>query len=155
MKKLGRVKKEDLFTLEPGEKEYDLPPQMVEEFKKISPSDGVEAMNLIHELSGRFGDRTYQMVKKVAEKTGINFPHLFQSYVEFLLILKMGVEKYRVKETTLRRVVVEIPSCTLSGKWCKECERAMKRAGEISGVEVSLEKETKDGICLLRFSCLT
>lgn len=151
MKKLGMVKKKDLLKLEEKKKEYDIPPQMVEEFRKTFPTDGIKAMELIHQLSERFGDRTFEMVKRVSEKTGINFPHLFQSYVEFLLILAMGVEKYRMKESTTRRLFIDVPSCPLYEKWCEECEKALKKAEEFCKIQTKLTLQKSSQKCSLIF----
>ncbi len=151
MKDIGRVKPEELFKIDGRKKEYDIPPQMVEEFKKNFSGDGIKAVELIKELAGKYGDRTFEMVKKVAEKTGINFPHLFQSYVEFLLILAIGVEKYKVKETTTRRLFMEIPLCPLYGRWCPECERALKKIDEISKVKTKLSIQNNPEKCSLIF----
>jgi len=153
MKELGRVKPEELFKLEGGKKEYDIPPEMVEEFRKNFSGDGAKGMELIHSLSERYGDRTFEMVKKVAEKTGINFPHLFQSYVEFLIILAIGVEKYRVKESTRKRLFIEVPSCPLHNKWCSECERALRKIDEISRVQTKLLRQSSPEKCSLIFEC--
>ena len=153
MKKAGRVKPEELFKLEAGKKEYDIPPEMVEEFRKNFPGDGVKGMELIHSLAEKYGDRTFEMVKKVAEKTGINFPHLFQSYVEFLLILAIGVEKYKVKESTTKRLFMEIPSCPLHNKWCSECEKALKKIDDLSKVHTNLIRQSTPEKCSLIFEC--
>lgn len=147
MKNPGKVKKEELFTLEDGEKEYDISPQMIEEFRKISPEGGIETMNLIYELINNFRERTFYMVKKVAQKTGIKFPHLLQAYIELLFILKMGIEKYKIKESTRNRIITQLPSCPLYERWCGECEKALKRAGEICELDILIKNEKDEKMC--------
>ncbi len=155
MKKgLGSVKKEDLIKLEEGEKLYDIPKEMVEEYDKFSPKNGRGAIDKIFELAERYENRTFEMVKRVAKKTGINFPHLFQSYVEFFLNIALKAESYNVKESTTKALRIEVYGCPFYGKWCDECQNAFYRINEICNTKALFSREIKDGTCILKFQNL-
>lgn len=148
MKKIGRVNKEDLFIFDGKEKEYDIHPEMVRLIRENLKDSGKEIMEDIIDASQKYEERTLQLIKEVAKRTGIRFPHLLQSYVEFFLNIAVGAEYYNVKESTLRRIRIEIPVCPKEGRWCNICRDAVEHASYRLSIPAKIEFKRKDSMCI-------
>jgi hypothetical protein len=126
---------------------------------------GKELMKLTIELAdSRFIDRTGEMVERVAEQTGISFPHRFERYVELAILASRPTDRWNITKATTRELVVQISSCTLNKAIaeaglalpCKAMclasfEVAAARTGDKLNMEMS-KTVTKDGICEFTFS---
>lgn len=153
-KDIGRVKKGELFVFDGKEKEYDIPPEMVKLIRDNLKSSGKEIMNDIMDASNKCAERTFHLVKEVAKKTGIKFPHLLQAYLEFFLNIALGVEYYSVKESTRRSIRIEIPECPKKEKWCDVCKDAIMFASDKLNMSTKVRFSKKDSICIVQIENL-
>ena len=49
---------------------------------------------------GKYLDRTGEMIEKVAQQTGISFPHRFQRYVELSIIASRPLDRWNIAKAT-------------------------------------------------------
>lgn len=126
---------------------------------------GKELMKLTIELAdSKFIDRTGEMLERVAEQTGISFPHRFERYVELSILASRPTDRWNITKATTRELVLQVSSCTLNKAMaeaglalpCKAMclasfEVAAARTGDKLNMEMS-KTVTKDGICEFTFS---
>ena len=135
------------------------PKKVAEEFDRL----GREVMASTIELAdGKYLDRTGEVVKKVAEQTGIHFPHRIQRYVELSIIGPRPLDRWNVAVSTVDELRMQVFSCSLAkaleeagvsteGTPCREfCLAGFQVAAEECGLKVkaALEKSlAKDSVC--------
>ena len=126
---------------------------------------GKELMKLTIELAdSKFIDRTGEMVERVAEQTGISFPHRFERYVELAILASRPTDRWNITKATTMELVLQVSSCTMNkviaeaglALPCKAMclasfEVAAARTGDKLNMEMS-KTVTKDGICEFTFS---
>ena len=126
---------------------------------------GKELMKLTIELAdSKFIDRTGEMVERVAEQTGISFPHRFERYVELAILASRPTDRWNIIKATTRELVLQVSSCTLNKAIaeaglalpCKAmCLASFEVAAARTGDKLNMEMSktiTKDGICEFTFS---
>jgi hypothetical protein len=126
---------------------------------------GKELMKLTIELAdSKFTDRTGEMVERVAEQTGISFPHRFERYVELAILASRPTDRWNIIKATTRELVLQVSSCTLNKAIaeaglalpCKAmCLASFEVAAARTGDKLNMEMSktiTKDGICEFTFS---
>ena len=126
---------------------------------------GKELMKLTIELAdSRFIDRTGEMVERVAEQTGVSFPHRFERYVELAILASRPTDRWNITKATTRELVLQVSSCTLNKAMAKDglalpckamCLASFEVAAARTGDKLNMEMSkaiTKDGICEFTFS---
>ena len=126
---------------------------------------GKKLMKLTIELAdSKFTDRTGEMVERVAEQTGISFPHRFERYVELAILASRPTDRWNITEATTMELVLQVSSCTLNkviaeaglALPCKAmCLASFEVAAARTGDKLNMEMNktvTKDGICEFTFS---
>ena len=126
---------------------------------------GKELMKLTIELAdSKFIDRTGEMLERVAEQTGISFPHRFERYVELSILASRPTDRWNITKATTRELVLQVSSCTLNKAMaeaelalpCKAmCLASFEVAAARTGDKLNMEMNktvTKDGICEFTFS---
>jgi hypothetical protein len=124
---------------------------------------GREVMASTIELAdGKYLDRTGEMIEKVAEQTGIHFPHRLQRYVELSIIGPRPLDRWNVAVSTIGELRMQVFSCSLlkalqdagvptEGTPCREfCLASFRVAVEKCGLETqaTLEKSlAEDSVC--------
>ncbi|WP_088188232.1 hypothetical protein [Desulfosporosinus sp. FKA] len=112
---------------------YDMPKELIYNVNKEFPLEnmlkqvtdaGEESLSiqgrkfmtiLIREAdSERFRDRTAEMIEKVAQQTGIRFPHVFERYIELGILALRPRDAWTVTEATTRTLKVRSYNCSLS-----------------------------------------
>jgi hypothetical protein len=135
------------------------PKKAAEELRRL----GKEVMaSTIELVDGKYMDRTGEMVEKVAEQTGIQFPHRLQRYVELSVIGPRPLDRWNVAVSTTSELRMQVFSCALlkalqdagvpiEGMPCREfCLAGFQVAADKCGLEVqsTLEKSlVKDKVC--------
>jgi len=133
--------------------------EAAEEFRRF----GREVMASTIELAdGKYLDRTGEMIEKVAEQTGIHFPHRLQRYVELCIIGPRPLDRWNVAVSTIGELRMQVFSCSLlkalqdagvptEGMPCREfCLASFRVAAEKCGLEIqtTLEKSlAEDSVC--------
>ena len=126
---------------------------------------GKELMKLTIELAdSKFTDRTGEMVERVAEQTGISFPHRFERYVELAILASRPTDRWNIIKATTRELVLQVSSCTLNKAIAEEglalpckamCLASFEVAAARTGDKLNMEMSktvTKDGVCEFTFS---
>ncbi|HBW34938.1 hypothetical protein [Desulfosporosinus sp. BICA1-9] len=163
---------------------YDLPKELIytviQEFplKSLFSTDGETTEDFLAEQGRRFmsilireadsetfRDRTADMIERVAQQTGIRFPHVFQRYVELGILTLRPRDAWTVTEATTNALKVRSFNCSL-GKMCAEkginnchtfCLAANEVAAERAGTNLHMDY-SKDfdgsGLCELSFRLL-
>jgi hypothetical protein len=142
---------EDLFNLEGDVSEDFLTEQ------------GKAFMNLLIKKadSETYRDRTADMIERVAQQTGIRFPHVFERYVELGILALRPRDAWTVTEATTRALIVRSFNCSL-GKMSVEkginncdkfCLSANQVAAEKAGIRLHMtcKKADGSGLCELVF----
>jgi hypothetical protein len=135
------------------------PEEAAEEFRRL----GREVMASTIELAdGKYLDRTGEMIEKVAEQTGIHFPHRLQRYVELSIIGPRPLDRWNVAVSTIGELRMQVFSCSLlkalqdagvptEGTPCRElCLAGLRAAAEKCGLKVQtiMEKSlAEDSVC--------
>jgi len=135
------------------------PDQAAEEFRRL----GREVMASTIELAdGKYLDRTGEMIEKVAEQTGIHFPHRLQRYVELFIVGPRPLDRWNVAVSTIGELRMQVFSCSLlkalqeagvptEGTPCREfCLASFRVAADKCGLEVQVAVEkslAQDGVC--------
>ncbi|KGK90891.1 hypothetical protein DP73_06485 [Desulfosporosinus sp. HMP52] len=112
--------------------------------------------------SEAFRDRTADMIERVAEQTGIRFPHVFERYVEHAIIVLRPRDAWTVTEATTKQLKVRSFNCSLGKKFAEKgisncqsfCFAAYQAAAEKVGVPVFMtcNNDANDsGLCELAF----
>ncbi|MGC7872936.1 hypothetical protein ACPUYX_15595 [Desulfosporosinus sp. SYSU MS00001] len=121
-------------------------------------SQGTKFMTiLIKEAdSERFQDRTAAMIEKVAQQTGIRFPHVFERYIELGILTLRPRDAWTVTEATTRTLNVRSYDCSLSKLLAEKgvkncgmfCLAASKTAAEKTGITLDITCTNDNmGIC--------
>lgn len=125
---------------------------------------GKKFMNiLIREADSEpFRDRTASMIERVAQQTGIRFPHVFERYVELGILTLRPRDAWTVTEATTKSLKVRSYNCSL-GKMCIEkginncqifCLAANEVAAKKAETKVNMthsKDESGSGLCELTF----
>jgi hypothetical protein len=135
------------------------PKEAAEEFRRL----GREVMASTIELAdGKYLDRTGEMIEKVAEQTGIQFPHRLQRYVELSIIGPRPLDRWNVAVSTILELRMQVFSCSLlkalqdagvptEGTPCREfCLAGFRVAADKCGLEIQtiMEKSlAEDSVC--------
>jgi len=131
---------------------------------------GEDLMEATIELAdGKYPDRAGEVLERVARQTGISFPHRFQRYVELSIIGSRPLDRWNIRKSTTRELVVQVFSCTLQREAqeagldgqtlpCQElCLASFGRAAEKTGdtLETHVVKRLPgDDACEFSFVCL-
>jgi hypothetical protein len=135
------------------------PEEAAGEFRRL----GREVMASTIELAdGKYLDRTGEMIEKVAEQTGIHFPHRLQRYVELSIIGPRPLDRWNVAVSTVGELRMQVFSCSLlkalqdagvatEGTPCRElCLAGFRAAAERCGLKIQtiMEKSlAEDSVC--------
>jgi len=135
------------------------PKEAAAEFRRL----GREVMASTIELAdGKYLDRTGEMIEKVAEQTGIHFPHRLQRYVELSIVGPRPLDRWNVAVSTLVQLRMQVFSCALlkalqdagvptEGTPCREfCLAGFQAAAEKCGLKVQMVLEKSlpgDSVC--------
>jgi len=117
---------------------------------------------------GKYLDRTGEMIEKVAQKTGISFPHRLQRYVELSIIGYRPLDRWSISKSTTKELRLQLFACAVQrelqeagiefqGMPCRAlCLASFQAAAEKTGdnPRVELEKTLpQDGVCEFAFLC--
>jgi len=117
---------------------------------------------------GKYLDRTGEMIEKVAQHTGISFPHRFERYVELSLIGYRPLDRWNIAKSTTKELRLQLFACAVQkelkeagiefqGLPCKAlCMASFKAAADKTGDDVRMEMEKtlpQDNVCEFAFFC--
>lgn len=117
---------------------------------------------------GRYLDRTGEMIEKVAQQTGISFPHRFERYVELSLIGYRPLDRWNIAKATTKELRLQLFACAVQkelkeagiefqGMPCKAlCLASFKAAAGKTGDDLRMELEKtlpQDNVCEFAFFC--
>jgi hypothetical protein len=135
------------------------PDQAAEEFRRL----GREVMaSTIALADGKYLDRTGEMIEKVAEQTGIHFPHRLQRYVELSIVGPRPLDRWNVAVSTIGELRMQVFSCSLlkalqeagvptEGTPCREfCLASFRVAADKCGLAIQAAQEKSlvgDSVC--------
>lgn len=117
---------------------------------------------------GKYLDRTGEMIEKVAQHTGISFPHRFERYVELSLIAYRPLDRWNIAKATTKELRLQLFACAVQkelkeagiefqGLPCKAlCMASFKAAAGKTGDDVRMELEKTlphDNVCEFAFFC--
>jgi len=117
---------------------------------------------------GRYLDRTGEMIEKVAQQTGISFPHRFERYVELSLIGYRPLDRWNIAKATTKELRLQLFVCAVQkelkeagiefqGMPCKAlCLASFKAAAGKTGDDLRVELEKtlpQDNVCEFAFFC--
>lgn len=156
---------------------YDLPKELIISVNKEFPLDrlfnpegetsdefmakqGREFMSLLisEADSEAFLDRTGEMIEKVAQQTGIRFPHVFERYIELGILTLRPRDAWTVTEATTRALKVRSFNCSLGKLFAEKgldnchvfCQAANEVAAERAGTKLLMtfsKNGDGNGIC--------
>ncbi len=128
---------------------------------------GESLMEATIELAdGKYLDRAGEVIEKVAEQTGISFPHRFERYVELSVIGSRPVDRWNITKATTKELTLEVFSCSVlremqeaglepDGYLCHSfCLSSFQAAARKTGdkVEMTVAKSLpQDGVCQFSF----
>ncbi|AFM40100.1 hypothetical protein Desaci_1061 [Desulfosporosinus acidiphilus SJ4] len=102
--------------------------------------------------SDTYKDRTAEMIEKVAQQTGIRFPHVFERYIELGILTLRPRDAWTVTEATTRTLKVRSYNCSLSKRFAEKginnCEIFCLAAAKTAAKKVEMTLEItcgKDG----------
>jgi len=119
-------------------------------------------------VDGKYLDRTGEMIEKVAQQTGISFPHRFQRYVELSIIASRPLDRWNIAKATTKELRLQLLACAvqrelqeagieLQGMPCKAlCMASFKAAAGKTGDDLRMELEKtlpQDNVCEFAFFC--
>jgi len=127
---------------------------------------GREVMELTIELAdGKYLDRTGEMVERVAQLTGISFPHRLQRYVELFILGLRPTDRWNITKSTTKELVLQVTTCSvqkaleevgIKGLPCRGfCFAGFDAAAKKSGDNIKTEMPMTlpaDGKCEFRIS---
>lgn len=161
--------------------EYDLPKELIYAVMKEFPIErlfsaevemnddflaeqGRAFMNLlIREAdSDAYRDRTGEMIEKVAQQTGIRFPHVFERYVELGILALRPRDAWNVTEATTRALKVRNYNCSVGRMFTEKglsnchvfCLAANGVAAEKAGTPLNMtcsKAPDNSGLCEFEF----
>jgi len=117
---------------------------------------------------GKYLDRTGEMIEKVAQRTGISFPHRFERYVELSIIGSRPLDRWNITKATTKELRLQLFACAIqrelkeagiefAGMACKAlCMASFRAAAEKTGdnLRIDLEKTLpQDNVCQFAFFC--
>jgi hypothetical protein len=117
---------------------------------------------------GKYLDRTGEMIEKVAQQTGISFPHRFQRYVELSIIGSRPLDRWNIAKATTKELRLQLFACAvqrelkeagieLQGMPCKAlCMASFRAAAEKTGDNLRMELEKtlpQESVCEFAFFC--
>ncbi|MBE0416015.1 MAG: hypothetical protein IBX36_05715 [Dehalococcoidia bacterium] len=134
--------------------------------QQVLESFGKGLMKLTIELAdGKYSDRTGEMVERVAQQTGISFPHRFERYVELSILASRPTDRWNIAKATTKDLVLQVSSCTLRKLMdeagfkdlpCKAmCLASFETAATKTGDKLNIEiRKTlpRNGMCEFLFS---
>lgn len=115
---------------------------------------------------GKYRDRAGEVIEKVAQQTGISFPHRLQRYVELSILGSRPLDRWNIAKSTTKELVFQVFSCSVlremqeagldaSGLPCRIlCLASFQAAAQKTGdrVEIDLVKSLpQDGSCEFSF----
>jgi hypothetical protein len=139
--------------------------------KKAFTEFGRQVMASTIELAdGKYIDRTGEIIEKVAEQTGISFPHRVERYVELALIGSRPLDRWNIAKATTRELCLQVFGCAVQrqmaeknlqydGMPCKALcltmfDEAARKTGD--AVNVKMDKTIPDdGVCQFSASLAT
>jgi len=161
--------------------EYDLPKELIYAVTKEFPIErlfsseveindsflaeqGRTFMNfLISEAdSDTYRDRTGEMIEKVAQQTGIRFPHVFERYVELGILTLRPRDAWNVTGATTKALKIRNYSCSLGKLFAEKglnnchvfCLAANGVAAEKVGITLNMtcsKAADESGVCEFEF----
>ena len=114
----------------------------------------------------KYLDRAGEMIEKVAQQTGISFPHRLERYVELSIIGSRPLDRWNVTKATTKELTLEVFSCSVlremqeaglepEGGLCQAlCLASFQAAARKTGdkVDMSVAKSLpQDGVCQFSF----
>ena len=109
-----------------------------------------------------------EMIEKVAQHTGISFPHRFERYVELSLIAYRPLDRWNIAKATTKELRLQLFACAVQkelkeagiefqGLPCKAlCMASFKAAADKTGDDVRMELDKtlpQDNVCEFAFFC--
>ncbi len=129
---------------------------------------GRRLMELTIELvDGKYIDRTGEVVEKVAQRTGVSFPHRFERYVELAILASRPTDRWNIARATTKELVLQVSGCALSAAMAEAglslpceamCFGSFEAAAARTGDRLNMERARalpKDGMCEFVFSLRT
>ena len=119
-------------------------------------------------VDGKYLDRTGEMIEKVAQQTGISFPHRFQRYVELAIIASRPLDRWNIAKATTKELRLQLFACAVQrelqaagiefqGMPCKAlCMASFRAAADNTGDNLRMELEKtlpQDSVCEFAFLC--
>lgn len=89
---------------------------------------GEKGMEAVIAAVKNSGDRTWEMMTKVSQQTGIVFPHHVQYLVESYLLATRSSLQCTVGESTMRSLRIHVEGCPCAGKEGVSCEGICRAA---------------------------
>lgn len=117
---------------------------------------------------GKYLDRTGEMIEKVAQQTGISFPHRFERYVELSLIGYRPLDRWNIAKATTKELRLQLFACAVQkelkeagiefqGMPCKAlCMASFEAAAGKTGEDLRMELAKTlphDNVCEFAFFC--
>jgi len=128
---------------------------------------GQDLMEATIELAdGKYLDRAGEVIEKVAQQTGISFPHRLERYVELSIIGSRPLDRWNITKATTKELTLEVFSCSVlremqeaglepDGGLCHAlCLASFQAAARKTGdkVDMSVAKSLpQDGVCQFSF----
>jgi hypothetical protein len=115
---------------------------------------------------GKYLDHTGEVIEKVAQQTGISFPHRFERYVELSIIGSRPLDRWNITKATTKELTLEVFSCSVlraiqeaglepgAGLCHALCLASFQAAARKTGdnVDMSVPKSLpQDGLCQFLF----
>lgn len=114
----------------------------------------------------KYLDRAGEVIEKVAQQTGISFPHRLERYMELSIIGSRPLDRWNVTKATTKELTLEVFSCSVlremqeaglepDGGLCHAlCLASFEAAARKTGdkVDMSVAKSLpQDGVCQFSF----
>ena len=115
---------------------------------------------------GKYLDRAGEVIEKVAQQTGISFPHRLDRYVELSIIGSRPLDRWNITKATTKELTLEVFSCSVlremqeaglepDGGLCHAlCLASFQAAARKTGDKVSMsvaKSLPQDGVCQFSF----
>jgi len=116
--------------------------------KKVFGEYGRSLMARTMELGEKYSDRTYEVIKKVAEKTGVGpFPHVAQRFLE---IFNMGTQKraLEVVVSNPSQLTHRVGSCVFLNAIKERCGEDVGKLLTCKHIDLSASKALYDNLNL-------
>ncbi|AET66542.1 hypothetical protein Desor_0861 [Desulfosporosinus orientis DSM 765] len=109
---------------------------------------GQEFMSLLirNADSDPYRDRTADMIERVAQQTGMRFPHVFERYVELAILALRPHDAWTISEATTKVLKVRSFNCSLGKKFAEKginncqafCRAVYQAAAEKAGTTAEM-----------------